>query len=165
MTCCDLTENFDADFWFARDAMLCLPLPVARLRAKIKSWYIDGVVIWQKILMQTSDLREPLCLPFPHARLRVKIHRSFLLQHCASQPRQHCYPETKCHRTPETKCVPVQKDKCTKVPVDYTAYVEEKQCLPFELDLAHLTAQHGDPCASFHVGHLSQVLIFNIRYM
>ena len=115
--------------------------------------------------MQTSDLREPLCLPFPHARLRVKIHRSFLLQHCASQPRQHCYPETKCHRTPETKCVPVQKDKCTKVPVDYTAYVEEKQCLPFELDLAHLTAQHGDPCASFHVGHLSQVLIFNIRYI
>lgn len=79
-------------------------------------------------------------------------------QHCASQPRQHCYPETKCHRTPETKCVPVQKDKCTKVPVDYTAYVEEKQCLPFELDLAHLTAQHGDPCASYgshHGGHVT----------
>jgi hypothetical protein len=31
--------------------------------------------------------------------------------------------------------------------------------LPFELDLAHLTAQHGDPCASYgshHGGHLTQ---------
>jgi len=73
-------------------------------------------------------------------------------QHCESQPRQHCYPETKCHRTPETKCVPVQKDKCTKVPVETTQYVEQKQCLAFELDLAHMSAHHGDPCASYDQG-------------
>lgn len=79
-------------------------------------------------------------------------------QHCESQPRQHCYPETKCHRTPETNCVPVQKDKCTKVPVETTAYVEQKQCLPFELNLAQLSAHHGDPCASYDQGVINAQL-------
>lgn len=50
---------------------------------------------------------------------------------------------------PDTKCVPVQKEKCTKVPVETTEYVEEKQCLPFELDLAQMAAHHGDPCAAY----------------
>merc|ERR1712228_1129461 len=55
----------------------------------------------------------------------------------------------------ETKCVPVQKEKCTKVPVETTQYVEEKQCLPFELDLGQLSAQHGNPCASYGQGTLN----------
>ena len=130
---------------------------------------------WRKFWSSVFEAYLELVFPFSfsymiHQLSKVLKLRSriFPLQHCASQPRQHCYPETKCHRTPETKCVPVQKDKCTKVPVDYTAYVEEKQCLPFELDLAQLTAQHGDPCASYsshHGGHLTQVFIFNIRCM
>ena len=87
------------------------------------------------------------------------IHQYF--QHCGSQPRQHCYPETKCHRIPETKCTPIQKEKCTKVPVETTEYVEETQCLPFELDLAQLTAQQGDPCAGYQVATSVQVLTFD----
>ena len=80
-----------------------------------------------------------------------KILLLLLLQHCGSQPRQHCYPETKCHRTPDTQCVPVQKEKCEKVPVETTEFVEEKQCLPFQLDLAQLSNAQGDPCAGYHV--------------
>jgi len=90
-----------------------------------------------------------------HVLYQTICDNSGYQQHCESQPRQHCYPETKCHRTPETKCVPVQKEKCTKVPVETTQYVEEKQCLPFELDLGQLSAQHGNPCASYGQGTLN----------
>lgn len=78
-------------------------------------------------------------------------------QHCGSQPRQHCYPETKCHRTPDTQCVPVQKEKCEKVPVETTEFVEEKQCLPFQLDLSQLSNVQGDPCAGYHVPQNQQL--------
>ena len=43
------------------------------------------------------------------------------------------------------------------MPVDTTEYVEEKQCLPFELDLAHLNAQHSDPCAGYQSGGFTQL--------
>lgn len=71
-------------------------------------------------------------------------------QQCESQPRQHCYPETKCHRTPETVCVPIQKENCVKVPQEGVEYKEEKQCLPFDISVQQLEAQHGgDPCAGY----------------
>ena len=81
----------------------------------------------------------------------TQIIEANFFQHCGSQPRQHCYPETKCHRTPDTQCVPVQKEKCEKVPVETTEFVEEKQCLPFQLDLSQLSNVQGDPCAGYHV--------------
>ena len=94
--------------------------------------------------------------------ININMLRFSPFQYCGSQPTQHCYPETKCHRIPETQCVPVQKQKCDKVPVEVTDYVTEKQCLPFELDLDALSAQHahGDPCASYQV-----VLLNNSLYL
>ena len=53
-----------------------------------------------------------------------------------------------------------KKDKCTKVPVETTQYVEQKQCLPFELDLAHMSAHHGDPCASYDQGVINAQVFF-----
>ena len=58
-----------------------------------------------------------------------------------------------------------KKDKCTKVPVETTQYVEQKQCLPFELDLAHMSAHHGDPCASYDQGVINaQVFFFYLQW-
>ncbi len=49
--------------------------------------------------------------------------------------------------------MPVQKENCVKVPKESVEYVEEKQCLAFDLDAHALQNQYAgyDPCAGYQV--------------